>query len=1101
MHDLRLFLPEDLYPAYLSIIRNISFTRREVDVMACLLSARKTSKIAYFLSIDPRTVETYIRNITLKIECNTQEAIIDFLEVSDKVSILRQHYLNLQIDFFFKNSLKELSKLTYKEKNKFACVDEENGAFPSSFVSLLKTHLKLIGITLLEHGEKHEEAHLLYVLPKNLEDPFDSCGKITSQFSKDKVLLLFTMEQEKQKLPKEFKGLKTIRMAKYESYYFYFFAIVKKVFPSLKIDSIIANFKEKYKILQKGGRSEPAQATHPLEVKKAGDFLGQIKPILQTKRGLTSAVLLLIVGLFISTAYTFFWKPENENQKHPIAVSELSIPAEPNFLERSELLSQISHGFNQQKDIQTVALIGIGGAGKTTLARWYARQQKSNVVWEINAETKESLKVSVEKLAHHLSKTLEDEQILREIREIKDSALREEKILLFVKRHLKLQSNWFLIYDNVEHFADIQAYFPQDVNVWGKGKAILTTRNITIQNNSWINRAILIGELTHQQKLGLFTKIINHGSNSPMVSTQETISFLENIPPFPLDISVAAYYIKATHISYSEYLKNITEFNQEFENMQKNILREFGSYNATRYNIITLSIKKLMETDKDFGDLLLFIGLLDSQNIPRKLLDNYKSKNIVDNFIYHLKKYSLIKTNKANNSPQEIKKFNIHRSTQEIALKYLREQLSVKPPSLVMESIAVALEKYMANAIAEMDYSITRVLINHAERFLTHSDLLTDIMRASIQTKLGGLYLFNYYLFKAKTNLEEGLKKLGKISYKNHKNISDALVYLSIMYWDLEGNYEKGRKILEQSLTILKQYSAQDSLELARTLGRLGNNYRELGYYEKAIQSLENSALIYKKYYSNDNIRIIENLFKTAYVYFEVGDYEKARDFLEQSFQLLKKYYPNHNRLFADALSFLGYSYLKLGNYKKAMEILNAAHSYGEKYYPKNTYPLAWIRVIQGMTYGELGQYEKAKNLLKYGFAIWKKHYGHKHFEIARLFRDSSRIYFLEGDLTTANSLLTQSVAIFQQHKHPEIYSCFEALAELFLKQSMHAAIKKDEKKEKVFKAKAVDYLKQTLMVLNTSFPKNSPHRTRVELKLKDLEERVKREERKVPPT
>jgi hypothetical protein len=54
MQDAQSFIPEDLYLNYLSVIHNIPFTRREIDVMACLLGARKTSKIAYFLSVAPQ---------------------------------------------------------------------------------------------------------------------------------------------------------------------------------------------------------------------------------------------------------------------------------------------------------------------------------------------------------------------------------------------------------------------------------------------------------------------------------------------------------------------------------------------------------------------------------------------------------------------------------------------------------------------------------------------------------------------------------------------------------------------------------------------------------------------------------------------------------------------------------------------------------------------------------------------------------------------------------------------------------------------------------------------------------------------------------------
>ena len=42
----------------LAIINGVKFTHREIDVIACLLNARGTSKIASFLCIALRTVMT-----------------------------------------------------------------------------------------------------------------------------------------------------------------------------------------------------------------------------------------------------------------------------------------------------------------------------------------------------------------------------------------------------------------------------------------------------------------------------------------------------------------------------------------------------------------------------------------------------------------------------------------------------------------------------------------------------------------------------------------------------------------------------------------------------------------------------------------------------------------------------------------------------------------------------------------------------------------------------------------------------------------------------------------------------------------------------------
>ena len=81
----------------LHTISNIRFTARESEVLACLLFNRKEKKIAEILSISPRTIESHIANIKMKLSGCSKEQIIDFLEVSDKVNDLRNIYSKLLI--------------------------------------------------------------------------------------------------------------------------------------------------------------------------------------------------------------------------------------------------------------------------------------------------------------------------------------------------------------------------------------------------------------------------------------------------------------------------------------------------------------------------------------------------------------------------------------------------------------------------------------------------------------------------------------------------------------------------------------------------------------------------------------------------------------------------------------------------------------------------------------------------------------------------------------------------------------------------------------------------------------------------------------------
>jgi len=82
-------LSEDINSEFLEKINGINFTPREIDIIACLVHGRAAKTIAYFLSIASRTVETHIRNIMRKLECNSQESIRNFIEKSDKFLVLK----------------------------------------------------------------------------------------------------------------------------------------------------------------------------------------------------------------------------------------------------------------------------------------------------------------------------------------------------------------------------------------------------------------------------------------------------------------------------------------------------------------------------------------------------------------------------------------------------------------------------------------------------------------------------------------------------------------------------------------------------------------------------------------------------------------------------------------------------------------------------------------------------------------------------------------------------------------------------------------------------------------------------------------------------
>lgn len=1162
MQDNAVCFTQDLYSEHLAIINEISFTRREIDVIACLLNARRTSQIASILSIAPRTVTTHFRNIMLRLGCNSQEGIITFIERSGKLRYLREYYRSLMIEREFKRSLQEISRRR-RENHPFCLIIYIKGQTQRSVLTrYLEANLSEAGVSVKVHTQ-----------------PLDQAMEVTG----DENYRLFLIEREENaEIPQELSTFDAIDVIKQESYYFAFFEILQRILPNLNLQTTIGNFRRYFEsifedfshissqdslvnnnlegapnrirkealwhkeILEEGSQplmgkelryTKLVSSNRELSIAKKSTFLQKLRSFSLSNK---KSHILLIFTLGMSGVGFFLFKEKQkdfqiqninqEDKESSFIQSDLNIPRDEILLKRPELLDQINAAFKSQNGIQAVALVGPGGAGKTTIARQYAKQQKNNVVWEINAETPESLRMSFENLMQALAKSQEDKKFLREIEAIKDITKREESKVQFIKEHLKTHSHWLLLYDNVERFTDIQKHFPQDHNTWGKGKIILTTRDINIQNNKHVNNIIQIGELSSDQKLNLFIKIMHQGYSHFLTPIQikEIKLFLEAIPPFPLDISIAVYYLKATNVPYVTYLDNITQNSTDFIRVQENLLKEAGDYSKTRYGIITLSLQHIIETHKDFRDLLLFISLLDSQAIPKSLLYKYKRNDVVESFVYNLKKYSLV-TNEISYSSHVMPTFSIHRSTQAIILAYLTRALSLEKNKQPVETIAKALAYYLTEIIESENFPKIEPLINHCEKFLFHDNLLTHSIKGIIRGKLGSIYYYIGDYIKAKEIIRQSLLSLNYCNNIDPAEIAWDLIHLGIVYREL-GNCKNAKDLLEHGLVIYKEHAPNNNTKIARTLRYLGIVYKSLGNYDKSRDFLEESVVIYKKQLPKNHISVAWSLGLLGSVYKELGNYAKAKDLLEQSLVIYRKHFLEGHIDIAWVLVHLGNVHKKLGNYETAKKLLEKSLRVFKNELSENHVRIAWnlgylgdvykelgdyemakklleqclviyrkhfsaghSRIVKslrylGSIYNELGEYKKAKNLIETSLIAYEKHYGTDHIENARAFISLGQSYFLQDHIETAENYFDRALEIFKRKNHSDIYMVYENLAQLNFRKAFFEKEKGNFKEYEIIKNKAITHLKQAAEVIKTHFPEESPHLARIQANINSIE-------------
>lgn len=1093
---------------YLKTIESTHFTNREIEILSCLIHGRSASKIANLLSIAPKTVENHTHNIMAKIGCNSREGVLDFIERSGKIQLLRQYYANLLVYEIFEQKLKQVSQLNKKDPIRPLVVIGKNDNLRKLLFELLELHLKIIGIPLKIRKSRGE----------NLTDFSFSLGE-------NATLEFATLDLEDE-----------------NNYYYAFFSILQNLIYLPQLEEIVLDFKKSYeKIASTQNQFQVVVNTQQNDNREANKAIWR-------RIAISVAFLILASGMALFFSPSHFLSPLSES----FVRSTGTLPHQSTLLFRPELINQIEQAF--RKGIHVIALVGIGGAGKTTLARQYASQSHEKVVWELNAETPESLLVSFEDLAYSLANTIEGKNNLTALQEIKDPHKRGKQITEFVKDRLKNNQNWLLVYDNVSTMENLKDHFPADSKTWGNGKVILTTQDSTIGNNHHVDDVIHIAELADDQKENIFISIL-HGSALPSPSELARIkAFLKNIPSFPLDVCVAAYYLKFGNISFDEYLNSLQQNYKDFEAMQHVILKDTGDYVKTRYSIIRLSLKKLIETHKDFNDLLLFISLLDSQKIPRELLNQYKSKHIVDNFIYHLSKYSLLCKKLIVTHPHTI---SFHRSVQRIILAYLMHTLPPEKKDTLLNSIARSLNSYMHTLIEEENYPKMQALLTHYDTLTSHQIYLSPSLQARFHSQLGTVfYLLGNYA-KSKESLEMSLLSFDKQNPEDILFHTQALDYLGLVYKNFE-DYEKAKNFLEANL-MLQEKSRITNTASARTLSFLGSIYRYLGEYNKAKITLEKSLALYKQHETKDFAGLSRCLSYLGEIYRVLGDYKNAKLTLEESLKIFKKI-PKNPLRHARVLGELGRVYRILGEYDNALKVLTESYKLYEKHLSSTHEDTAWAAILLASTYEDMGYFDKAKTLLEKSLAIYKKgaadhsipvawvsshlantllqlgsyeearilfqnsldsykhhlpednievnqissllassfiklgklelaksllqkalkvyerSFGKDHFENAYLLLELGDIELQRGDFSKAEKYFRKAEFLFKTNNHPSIYLAFEHLADLYLRQG--------NQRPQENSAKTMSYLNLALGVAKKHFPADSQHVQRIQSKI-----------------
>lgn len=1012
-------------------IDGVALTPREIEVLACLLCGQKVNKqMAFILSITEKTAQIHIGNILKKINCRSREQVIDWLKQSEKQQELIDLYnQKLLPEALFKNALEKIALAITQETKKDNCLIlySKKQQEQIDFLGRIKEHLSLLGIKKIFSMATEEYQSTQHIL-QYLKDvphtclcimPWDqetsSNHKISLELSDvlkqkkqlflEAIFLFLDAHQEESLAKREF-----INFSSYSNYYVGFFRLIKKLYPLIDIEPFIQKFQqlESSMVFEKKKKPFVDLSSLSLRPEKEKSFthwsLGLIK---QGKSQLFIGLFLCVTSIFSlyltsRGQYSNPLKGNDELIKSSIIHSSLPLPVDNVLLLRPTLLQQIDTKLKPANTITTVspfipivAIVGIGGAGKTTLARYYARTHKYSLIWEIHAETKEILINSFEDLALALSKTDTQKKEFNLIQSIQNPEQKEKELFNFVKSLLLFYPDWLLIYDNVENLAAIKKYLPDDPEVWGHGKVIITTRDYSVATTNYIKaeNVFELGELSEQEACILFCKIFYNGEFQELSAHQknQVKNILEKIPLFPLDISIAAYYIKNNNLTYKQYIERMLEYSEQLDIVQTKLLQETSQYVQTRYGIVTSSLNKILQNKSDYRDLFLLICLLDSRDIPKKLLEFYKDPVLVDSFLFDLEKYSLITNNRSIEQPSSI---SLHKSIQSLSQNFLLKNSKCKEEEkkekLIDKYITVITKFYQSIGT---NYLEGMAFIPHLEAFLAN------------------------------------VKNIS--SQKNkEKQIQDILYLLGCLYSDYSRNLMLEKKYFEETYQLQQKTRHFSTQKVAVLLKKLGEICTDLQLADEAIFYATQSNKFYKQL-PHSTVNIADNYKSIGLAYMQKNDFEKAISSILEGIQCItvlnsQSAKESLSNLYAHLGWIYSIKYITGTNVEKAkqyihkaLQVMDADHvlhtENPKKYATKLSCIIAQHKETLSDIYCRLGDYAGATH---YGLKDAQYIIDHSldtcphHLLNAYIANGRGHIYLRQGNLEAAKEHLARSIQI-----------------------------------------------------------------------------------------
>nr|POF14119.1 nephrocystin-3 [Quercus suber] len=676
----------------------------------------------------------------------------------------------------------------------------------------------------------------------------------------------------------------------------------------------------------------------------------------------------------------------------------LPFPRNAQFVGRSIELEALERKLFIEQDCHSLAMVGLGGIGKTQVALYFAylvlRKYPDVAVFWIPALSAETFEQAYRGIAELLGLPI--------------TANGHGDVKELVRQHLNAwtRGRWLLIVDNADDMnvlggGDGKDGFLKHLPTSDSGRIIFTTRNRAVAQALVRNDVIRLEKSSKSEGIEILRKALD---NPELIDDHPaTTELLVELDYLPLAITQAAAYININDVSLSRYVQLLRSTEDDVVHLMSSEIRDSTRYEQSTNAVATtwvVSFMQIIDRDPTAAELLRYLSCIEWKAIPWTILPQIQPAAQMTSAVGTLCSYSFI-TRRADREM-----YDMHR------LVHLAARVWLIQRGLLAETQTKAM-RFLSNIFPTNDYmnrEVWREYIPHAARMRQNGWEGDPEIRGRLCLKVGLCMYTDGRVRNAVEWLEASRDCREKLAEGHPSRLASQRALAGA--YEVNGQVKEAVQLLEHVVAIEARVLAEDHPDRLASQNALARAYLANGQVKKAVELLQHVVAIQAQVLTEDHPFRLVSQYALAWAYEADRQDKEAMQLLEHVVAIEARVLAEDHPDRLASQQALALAYQTNGQFKEAVELLEHAVTIRKRVLAEEHPDRLKSQHMLAIALEANGQVKEAVELLEHVVAISRRVQAENHPDRLASQNTLAVAFRANGQVKEAVQLLEHVVAI-----------------------------------------------------------------------------------------